>query len=142
MDSRLVLDDAEALHMLNGGTKLGIVLGEYMLRDILTSKLADYRLEALKQLFDDCDEDDPLRETIIDLALTLVGLKQDQEYYEIRGRCGYLDDYNQCTTYETRPRICRDFSPGGVACCRFRERHGLETTDDAVMLPDPTRRSV
>lgn len=142
MDSRLVLNGAEAKHLLDGGTKLGIVLGEYMLRDLESGRLSDYRMEALKQLFDDCHEDDPTRETIIDLALTLIGLKQDQEYYEIHGRCGYLDDDNRCTTYNNRPKICQDFPPGGVACIRFRGRHGLDTPDGAVMLPDPTCRSV
>ena len=140
-DSRLVLDFEEADHIRAGGTNLAIVLGEYMLRDIETGQVSDYRLEALKQLYDDCPDDDPIRETIIDLALTLVGLKQDQEYYEIRGRCGYLDADNRCTTYDDRPKICRDFPPGGVACLRFRGRHGLDIGDTTVMLPDPVRKS-
>jgi Fe-S-cluster containining protein len=135
--SWLVLDSSEAEHLRVGGTKLSVVMAEFVLRDLIDSrKTIDLRLEALKALYKTTPADDPLREKIFSTASIIFELDKDQEYYEMSGSCGYLDENGRCSSYEDRPTICREFEPGESACMNFRHKAGIEPT--TVQLPNPT----
>lgn len=131
----------EAEHLRASGTDLRVVLGQYMLIDIADRSVLDLRLEALKVLYKTTDKDDPIRERIFEIAQTIDELAQGEEYYEIIGACGYLDENNRCTSYDDRLGICREFPAGGVACMNFRDRVGIDDSAPQVIpMPIPTRK--
>jgi Fe-S-cluster containining protein len=39
-----------------------------------------------------------------------VFLEDGDWYLLVHNRCKHLDDNNRCLKYETRPRVCRDYS--------------------------------
>lgn len=48
--------------------------------------------------------------------------------YTMFGTCGNLKEIlgvEQCSIYDTRPQVCRDFEMGGPKCLLIRQLHGL-----------------
>lgn len=39
--------------------------------------------------------------------------------------CCFLDGGNRCTIYDTRPRVCREFTAGSERCQEARREQGL-----------------
>ncbi len=59
-----------------------------------------------------------------------VFIEDDNWYLLVHTRCKYLGDDNLCTNYETRPRICRQYS---IAKCEYEDDwvydHYFETSE-------------
>lgn len=39
-----------------------------------------------------------------------------REFYQFMGDCANLGPNGECTIYESRPKVCRDFPEGGLEC--------------------------
>src|SRR3989344_6532266 len=52
--------------------------------------------------------------------------------YALFGACKYLEidenGWEQCSVYERRPEVCRNFEMAGEKCLLLRMRHGIDNT--------------
>ena len=60
-------------------------------------------------------------------------------------RCRYLGDDSRCTVYNHRPKVCKDYAPGGPACIATRQAfHAILGQADqpavAGITPSPSER--
>jgi Fe-S-cluster containining protein len=124
----MILSKDEAKHLRAGGTDLEIVLGQFIVRDIQDNRVTfDARADALRILYERFSDDQRFRESLIEIGITLSALQGDQEYYQMNGRCGYLDDSNRCSDYENRPDVCKRFMAGGNRCQQIQDRTNVST---------------
>lgn len=51
--------------------------------------------------------------------------------------CCFLASDQRCSIYETRPKLCRDFTAGSIQCQEARQRHGLPPLNALVEASSP-----
>src|SRR5262245_55229157 len=65
---------------------------------------------------------------------SLVGLPAGVGLYQLQTGCANLTDDFRCSIYAERPRCCREFELGSLACLKARRKAGLDA--DKPPLPD------
>lgn len=72
--------------------------------------------------------------TLFNAAKIAPRMNGREGLFRIKGRCALLGVFNECTAYEERPKVCREFKQGADGCTTILENNELPTAEVAVEI--------
>lgn len=74
------------------------------------------------------------RNLLLESATMAQQMQRREGLFIMQGRCALLGMNNECTAYEVRPQICRDFQQGSLGCEMVLDDYELPMAEVSVTI--------